>query len=234
MNLWVYLKSLLNTRGREAFILSLPLNARLLDVGCGNNSPRRLKILRPDIFYVGIDVQDYRQDSDSKAAADLYLLVDKNNFLGAIDSELGGSDGIISAHNLEHCERRDDVLASMCRALKPGGSLYLAFPCEASVGYPRRKGTLNYYDDPTHLYLPPNWHRVRNILHENKMLIEFEQEKHRPFILFILGLIIEPWSKWVRHVGPLGSTWALYGFESIIWARKSGADLSEPFEHPHL
>jgi len=56
-------KAWLRTRGKDAFVLSLPQSARLFDVGCGNDSPRRVKNLRADIWYIGLDVQDYEQRS---------------------------------------------------------------------------------------------------------------------------------------------------------------------------
>ena len=39
----------------------------------------------------------------------------------------------------------------MCISLKKGGILYMAFPCEESITFPSREGTLNFYDDPTHV-----------------------------------------------------------------------------------
>ena len=42
----------------------------------------------------------------------------------------------------------------MCISLKQDGILYMAFPCEESVTFPSREGTLNFYDDPTHINIP--------------------------------------------------------------------------------
>jgi hypothetical protein len=46
----------LRPRGKLAFLKSLPPGARVLDVGCGNNSPRDAKVLRPDLIYTGLDM----------------------------------------------------------------------------------------------------------------------------------------------------------------------------------
>ena len=46
----------------------------MLDVGCGNNSPRIAKSIRPDIYYVGVDVGDYNQENGSIECADEYIV----------------------------------------------------------------------------------------------------------------------------------------------------------------
>jgi hypothetical protein len=48
-------------------------------------------------------------------------------------------DAVISSHNLEHCDDPAAVRDSMVVALRPGSSLFLAFPCEESVRVPRRR-----------------------------------------------------------------------------------------------
>ena len=86
---------------------------------------------------------------------------------------------------------------------------------------PSRIGTLSYYDDKTHLDEPPSWELVIETLRSRGMIIEFSRERYRPLLPLILGVLLEPWSIWTGRVGPFGSTWALYGFETVIWARKS-------------
>ena len=216
-----YFRSLLRPREKDAFVLSLPIGARLIDVGCGNNSLFRIKDLRPDLYYVGLDIQDYIQSDSSKSVADEYVLVEPDFFLDAIESQAVSADAILSAHNLEHCEHRFSVLKAMCDALKPGGILYLSFPSEASAHLPSRYGTLAYHDDPTHVGMPPSWAEVIEVLRLNGLNIEFACARYRPFIPFLIGAVLEPWSKLSKRLAPIGSTWALYGFETVIWARKS-------------
>jgi hypothetical protein len=54
-------KRRVNQKYKPDFILQLPRGAKVLDVGCGNNSAQSTKKLRPDIYYVGLDVGDYNQ-----------------------------------------------------------------------------------------------------------------------------------------------------------------------------
>lgn len=214
-------KVLLRSKGKDAFVLSLPRHAKLMDVGCGNNSPIRVKGLRPDIWYVGLDVEDYEQSGVSKSVADDYRIATPDQFLSYIRMESETMDAVLSAHNLEHCDFRYDVLMAMCNALKPGGRMYLAYPSEASVKMPSRAGTLCYYDDNTHVDEPPDWGAVIKTLRSSGMTIEFVRQRYRPLLPLLIGILLEPWSIWAGRVAPLGSTWALYGFETVIWARKA-------------
>ena len=213
-------KALVRRRGKDAFILSLHRQARLLDVGCGNDSPRRVKSLNPGLYYIGLDVQDYEQSNGSTSLANEYRITTPEKFLSTIQIEKRSMDAVLSAHNLEHCAERYSVLRAICGTLKAGGKLYLSFPSEASVDRPSRRGTLRYHDDVTHIDAPPSWMQVLQELTSSGMEIEFSARRYRPLIPCALGLLLEPWSALSRRVGPLGSTWALYGFESVIWARK--------------
>ncbi|MBK6005768.1 methyltransferase domain-containing protein [Ramlibacter ginsenosidimutans] len=204
----------LRPRGKLAFLRSLPPGAHVLDVGCGNNSPRDAKILRPDLVYHGLDVSDYNQ-GDSLRYADTYKVVASADFAGAIRHFEGQVDAVVSSHNLEHCEDPDGVLKAMAAALRPGGCLYLAFPCEASVRFPRRRGTLNFFDDNTHREVP-SWSAVVSELIASGLQTDIACPRYRPFVLATMGLLLEP-ASWLAGRNLPGATWALYGFESIIW-----------------
>jgi SAM-dependent methyltransferase len=207
----------LRPRGKLAFLKSLPPGARVLDVGCGNNSPRDAKILRPDLVYTGLDVGDYNQQH-SIHYADAYLVVPPAEFAHAIAAHAGRMDAVVSSHNLEHCEDPAAVLAAMVAALRPGGRLYLAFPCEESVGFPRRRGTLNFFDDGSHKEVP-RWDEVLATLRGRGVTLEYACKRYRPMLLACAGLLLEPLGWLLGRNMPAGSTWALYGFETLVWCR---------------
>lgn len=209
----------LRARGKLAFLRSLSPGARVLDVGCGNNSPRDAKILRPDLVYHGLDVGDYNQGDASITYADSYDVVAPDRFADAIGRYEGQMDAVVSSHNLEHCLDPQAVLQAMARALRPGGRLYLAFPCEESVRFPSRRGTLNFFDDPTHR-LVPAWSGVLAKLRECGLATDLTCQRYRPGLLFVIGLLLEPLGRLAARNVPGSATWALYGFESIIWARR--------------
>ena len=210
--------SWLRRRGKQAFLKSLPAGARVLDVGCGNNSPRDAKVLRPDIVYTGLDVGDYNQQ-DSLRYADAYIVVPPAEFAAGIAAHAGTMDAVVSSHNLEHCDDPQAVLHAMAQALRPGGRLFLAFPCEASVGFPRRLGCLNFFDDASHQAVP-RWDTVVQTLLANGVTLVYAARRYRPMLLAAAGLLLEPLARWRGRNMPAGTTWALYGFESIIWARR--------------
>ena len=220
---WRYfLASFMMSRGKDRFIKSLPAGAKVLDVGCGNNSPERVKVQRPDIHYVGIDIADYNQDQYSLRYADEYITANSSDFSQTIASRKAQFDAVISSHNLEHCEHPWDVLTAMLESIKGGGRLYLAFPSEQSVHFPSRRGTLNFFDDASHRFLPP-FDAVTGFIEAKGFFIHTVSKRYRPPLLFLAGLLLEPVGFLTGKNMPFGSTWALYGFESVIWASKKDA-----------
>ena len=206
-------------RGRSTFAQGLKQGARILDVGCGNNSPAWFKAGRPDLYYVGLDVGDYNQNEDVRMIADEYMVTGPEGFAAAIESFSGQMDAVVSSHNLEHCDEPERCLTAMAASLKSNGRLYLSFPCEESVGFPKRAGCLNLFDDATHKAAPA-WLPTVEVLKKCGCLIDFQAKRYRPFPQWLKGLLLEPLSSGRRAVIEDGSTWALYGFESVIWARK--------------
>lgn len=209
----------LRSRRQLVLINRLPKFARILDVGCGNNSPRFTKHIRPDAYYIGLDVSDYNQMGGSIGVADQYLISTSSGFTDSIYANKGECDAVISSHNLEHCDDPIRVLESCCAALKSKGVLYLSFSCEISVKFPRRLGTLNFFNDQTHKSLP-KFDDVIQILKDCGMGILYANRRYRPPLFALIGLILEPISVILRRVMPFGFTWAFYGFETIIWANK--------------
>ena len=215
-----YIKKIIKPLGKTSFLKQIDKNSRLLDVGCGNNSPIVCKSLRPDLHYVGIDIQNYNQSSDSLAAADDYIVTTPENFDSAIDELQGNFEAIISSHNLEHCIDRGLVLKSMLNKLANNGRIYLAFPSNNSIHFPKRVNTLNYYDDPTHVALPPDIDWVKAVMNEYSVQPQVIVEGYRPLLLSMIGFLLEPISKITnrRYIG----VWEYYGFETIIIAKKNG------------
>jgi SAM-dependent methyltransferase len=207
--------------GKGTFIRSLPRGGRILDVGCGNESPAYFKWLRHDLYYIGIDVADYYQDALSIRAADEYHITASGGFVEAINRFCGSMDGVVSSHNLEHCDDYRAVLKAMVGVLKPGGRMYLSFPSEASTRFPHRRGCLNFFDDSTHRHLL-SWQAVVEDLHAFGMVFEFSARRYRPLIPAFFGLLFEPVSALRNEVLRTGGTWALYGFETVIWAMRRG------------
>jgi SAM-dependent methyltransferase len=205
----------LNRYARTTFLDSCIPKARLLDVGCGNGSPKFIKSIRPDIHYVGLDVGDYNQSEDPRKYAKEYIIVPPEQFAAKILEMRQSFDVVISAHNIEHCNDPTAVLTAMARALAAGGRIFLSFPCEASIHFPRRHGTLNFFDDWTHQILP-KFDQVLSILQDEGCVIDVAKRRYRPLYHCVRGVVAEPFSMARKKV--MYGTWALYGFESIVWA----------------
>lgn len=210
------IKKFLRKNGKVYFISRLKRNSSILDVGCGNNSPFNTKKILPSCKYTGIDIGDYNQTKP--LLADAYILTTAEKFSKELSSFAEEFDAVISSHNLEHCDNRLLTLQAMLKALKVGGHLYLSFPCEQSTRFPKRRGTLNYYDDETHKFSPPNFDEVMTIIRSYGFEIEYAERNYSPMILRLIGFIFEPLSK-LKNKTMIGS-WEYYGFESIIIARR--------------
>lgn len=217
-----YLRSILpdkNThpvRSKNDFLKQLDPNSRILDVGCGNDSPKITKNILPECYYIGIDVGDYNQSYQS--LADEYIIVDLDSFVKAIDAYSSGVDAVISNHNVEHCCDRYGVIASMAKTLKVGGMIYIAYPSPESVEFPSRRRTLNYYDDPSHVGDPPDFGRIISILVANGLRILYASSIYQPPIPWIEGLGNLDASE--RDGDLKDGTWCYWGFESVICAER--------------
>ena len=83
---------------------------------------------------------------------------------------------------------------------------------------PSREGTLNFWDDDTHVR-PPDYQRVLDLLAAEDVTIDFSAERYRPPARLAVGVLTEPISRVRKKVMP--GTWALYGFETVIWATRA-------------
>ena len=211
-----FLAGLAKSKGKIAFIQSLDKSSKILDVGCGNNSPYSTKKICTNCHYTGLDVADYNQTKPN--LADDYIIAAPHEFTEAIKSFGPIFDAIIVAHNLEHCNDRWGTLTALTTALKPGGRIYISFPSKKSLHLPSRGGTLNYYDDKTHKEDPPDFEQVISTLEKNGMQLLFTAEEYKPFLMWLFGLLTEPYSRLINY--NCKGTWAYHGFETVIWAEK--------------
>lgn len=216
MNIKSLLKKYLRPLGRVDFLSTLPSNSVIFDVGCGNNSPFNTKNILPDCIYYGIDVGDYNLRNPE--CADFYIKTTPANFHLEILKFKNEFDAVISSHNLEHCDNRYLVLDAMLSSVRPGGYIFISIPCEQSINFPSRRGTLNYFDDSTHNDIPPNYDKLIEAIKSNGFSLRFSCKRYSPLFLRITGFVLEPLSRLLNKVLP--GTWEYYGFESIIIARK--------------
>jgi len=176
----------------------------------------------PNSYYVGLDISEYNTGSFSKDIADEYILTDPDIFVNSIKSIKRKFDAIISSHNLEHCDDRLGTINAMIDKLNKKGKIFLSFPSKESINFPKRIVALNYYDDPTHKDLPPNFELILEILREKGLRIVYSQRSYKPFLLNMIGnftYLISFFTKKI-HLG----VWEKWGFESIIIAENRNAN----------
>jgi SAM-dependent methyltransferase len=128
--------------------------ARILDVGCGNNSPTITKKWFPGCRYSGADIKRYdNSDADHMAMDEFFPLGADGTGYDAIPE--ASYDLVILNHVIEHMVDSEPIVAKLCHKLRPGGYMWIAFPSKRSLTLPHSVDeTLNFYDDPTHVQVP--------------------------------------------------------------------------------
>lgn len=210
------IKIILRPYGKGRFITGLDRKAEILDVGCGNNSPYKTKSLLPKCHYTGIDIELHKHTKP--LLCDVYVSSSPDDFATDIEQLNTLFDAIISSHNLEHCIERERTLIAMLDKVKLRGKIFMSFPTETSVDFPSRNGTLNYFDDETHQYRPPDFEKILQILSEKGFSVIYRCRNYSPTLLYFIGMLLEPISKFLGK--KMTGTWEYYGFESIIIAEK--------------
>ena len=214
-----FLMRVINSNSKALFYSRLKSNINILDVGCGNDSVKDIKAYFPNSNYTGIDIHDFNLTKDSKKLMQNYFIFTSKKFDIGIDKLNKKYDLILSYHNLEHCEKPYDVLHAMMKKLKKNGYICLRFPNSNSINFPSREGTLNYYDDHTHQATPPDFKKICNILNQYEVKFIIKKKAYKPLFQFLIGFLFEPLSFILKKNMPC--TWEYYGFESVIYAKKT-------------
>lgn len=129
-------------------------SVKILDVGCGNHSPSITKKYYPFSIYYGLNkTRDYNLNQEDFNVMDHFYEIDLSDIdkLGSIPNNF--FDCVISSHIIEHLRNSEEVISNLLHKLEKGGLIYLEFPSLHSVNLPSMRGTLNFYDDLTHIKL---------------------------------------------------------------------------------
>jgi SAM-dependent methyltransferase len=167
-------------------------------------------------LYHGVDVADYNIDCDDKRLMDAFTLVQTNG--GGYETiEQDYYDYIILNHVIEHMADPLPTVSRLCSCLRKGGYIYIAFPSTKSLSLPPAKGTLNFCDDPTHVYVPCI-REIANILLRSGVSVCYGG-RTRDWLRFILGipLLLIQVINWLvgRKLSARG-VWFVLGFESVV------------------
>lgn len=198
---------------------------KLLDIGAGNHSASKTKFIFPHCKYFGVDLdKNYNNDQKDFDAAEIFYelnLTDLN--YAAIPDK--GFDFIRMTHVIEHLHNGEEVLIHLLPKLKEYGFMYLEYPGLKSTKLPSMYGSLNFYDDPSHV-------RIYSIAELNEIL-----EQHGCKVLKS-GIRRNTWNiiaMPARIIASLISTgkiqgnifWDILGFAEYIYVQKKSDDPHE-------
>lgn len=195
---------------------------RILDIGCGNNSPSITKRWFPGCHYTGADIQHYNLGSEDDKAMDAFYLLgaDGSGYEAIAD---GSYDFVILNHVLEHMAKPGPTLGAICSKLKPGGYIWIAFPSLRSLSLPSSEDeTLQFCDDPTHVYLP-DIREVANVLLANGVKVVHAGRSREGFLTTVVD-VTKLLKRYLRKMmtGRFSGRglWYLMGFEDHVLGQR--------------
>lgn len=190
----------------------------LLDIGAGNHSASKTKKWFPNCEYHGLDLnKNYNNDeNDFKLMKSFYELNLEDLNLDSVPN--AHFDFIMMAHVIEHLKNGDQVLVKLLAKLKPGGYLYVEYPGIRSTRLPRMKGTLNFFDDDTHVRVYSLTELYNLFLKNNTEIIKGGTRKYIPNILMMPFKVIHNLIKYGKILPSI--FWDLFGFAEFILIKK--------------
>lgn len=191
----------------------------LLDIGAGNHSASRTTRLFPECRYYGLDIdRNYANDeNDFRKMAGFYELdLTKLDYTSVPDSFF---DVIVMTHVIEHLYNGDDVIRMLIPKLKPGGYFYIEYPGRKSTGLPSMYGTLNFYDDPTHVRIY-SIEELKTVFENNNCTIIQSGTRRNYYYIFAMPFrIIVSLIRFQKLSGNL--FWDVLGFAEYLKVRKN-------------
>jgi ubiquinone/menaquinone biosynthesis C-methylase UbiE len=190
-----------------------------LDVGAGSHSASLTKKWFPNCNYYGVDrVKDYENDPKDLALMTKFYQLDVTELKFAIIPD-SFFDVLIMSHIIEHLNNGDEVIKMLLTKLKTNGLIYIEFPSIKSTKLPSKKGTLNFYDDDTHIRLY-KVDEISQILKENSFKI-ISAGVRRDWLKVLLTPANMIKSKIELGYIAGGVFWDLLGFADFVFARKT-------------
>lgn len=193
---------------------------RLLDVGSGNHSASRIHAIFPNCVYYGLDMDKTynNNEEDFSVMKDFYELdltrldysIIPDNFF----------DGIWMAHVIEHLHNGDEVVNKILEKLKPGGYFYIEYPGMKSTRLPSMHGSLNFYDDASHLRIY-SVNELSKIFEKNNCTVVNSGTRRNLF--YIIGMPVKIVRSVITRKKLQGNIfWDLLGFAEFLYVRKNG------------
>jgi len=205
---------------------SIRTSPRILDIGCGNSSPSLTKHWFPECEYHGVDVAEYNlTECDTKLMDRFFLVGRDNEGYDSIPDEY--YDFVVLNHVIEHNSNPIALIRIAAAKVSPGGIIYVAFPSQRSIDLPSAVGTLNFFDDPGHVWLPDVALIVNTLFACGVRVFGAGRSVDR--LRKLIGAVVLPWAV-LRYIlsGKFHARglWYLFNFEDFVIGRKPA--LGEP------
>jgi SAM-dependent methyltransferase len=192
---------------------------KLLDVGAGNHSASKIVFLFPHCEYYGVDMnKDYNNNAeDFKAMKGFYEMdLTKLDFHTIPDNYF---DGIWIVHVIEHLFNGDEVIKGLLPKLKSGGFMYVEYPGLKSTKLPHMNGTLNFYDDETHVRIYSVKELEKLFTQNNCTVLESGTRRNKYFIISAPFRIFSHLARGKKLIGNI--FWDILGFAEFIYIKKN-------------
>jgi SAM-dependent methyltransferase len=187
-------------------------------VGAGNHSASKTKRLFPNCEYHGIDLnRNFNNDEQDFAVMNAFYEMDlsllqfesiPNNYF----------DFIRMTHIIEHLPNGDEVIKNLLSKLKAGGYIYIEYPGLKSTKLPSMNGTLNFYDDPTHVRVY-SVNELSSLLTNNNCSVLSSGTRHN--WIFLLATPFRVLANFLKGKKPGANMfWDLLGFAEFVFAGK--------------
>ena len=121
------------------------------------------------------------------------------------------------AHIIEHLINGDEVIQHLIPKLKSGGKIYIEYPGMKSTKLPSMNGTLNFYDDDTHVRVY-SVQEIKNVLLNSCDIIGSGTRRNLAFLIAMPFKVV--WNL-IRFKKPSGDMfWDLLGFAEFVYVQK--------------
>jgi SAM-dependent methyltransferase len=184
----------------------------------------------PGCHYSGADIQRYNNSDDDLAAMDEFYPVGLD---GAGYSAIpdGSFDLVLLNHVVEHMTAPGPIVATLCSKLKPGGYIWIAFPSLRSLSLPSSSDeTLQFCDDPTHVYVP-DIREIANVLLANEVRVIHAGRSREGFFTTlgdIFKLLKRLFKKLITGRFSGRGMWYLLGFEDHVFGQRKQVKAAVP------
>lgn len=172
----------------------------------------------PDCKYYGVDIsKDYNNDEEDFTLMEEFYELDLTQ-LDYSRIKDASFDLIIMSHIIEHLHNGDKVIDNLIPKLKSGGIIYLEYPASRSTKFPGMNGTLNFFDDKTHVRIY-TLGEIYNLLIRNNVK-PLQGGTKRNFIRILVMPLVIPLRLLISGKFMATDFWDLLGFAEYVVGRK--------------